>query len=386
MINKTAFANDVPGLLSQPMNDSTKRVFVAATRQNDGKTTTSLGLFGALKALGKDVSYIKPVAQRIVKMDNEVEVDEDTFLLNSVYDVKIPLSAMSPVAVDSAFTRNYLDHSEEMHPKIQNAICRAFDRVAYGKDIVIIEGSGHAGVGSVFESSNADNAAMLKAKAIIVASGGIGKPVDEIALNKALFDRKGVRCVGAILNKVVPEKKEEIKRYAGKALAAHGIPLLGVLPLEKSLSRPNLSQIAEVIDAEWLVPVASGRSQRVSKIIIGAMSAQSVLDYIKAGTLIITPGDREDLLFSLIAASGTEALPHVAGVVLSNGLRPSARILDMLALLQIPVVATARECFAATAKINAMIVKTQPSDRDKVSTIEDLIRENVDLPRLLEEI
>lgn len=386
MINKTAFANDVPGLLTQPMNDSTKRVFVAATRQNDGKTTTSLGLFGALKALGQDVSYIKPVAQRIVKMDNEVEVDEDTFLLNSVYDVKIPLSAMSPVAVDSAFTRNYLDHSEEMHPKIQNAICRAFDRVAYGKDIVIIEGSGHAGVGSVFESSNADNAAMLKAKAIIVASGGIGKPVDEIALNKALFDRKGVQCVGAILNKVVPEKKEEIKRYAGKALAAHGIPLLGVLPLEKSLSRPNLSQIAEVIDAEWLVPVAAGRSQRVNKIIIGAMSAQSVLDYIKAGTLIITPGDREDLLFSLIAASGTEALPHVAGVVLSNGLRPSARILDMLALLQIPVVATARECFAATAKINAMIVKTQPSDRDKVSTIEELIRENVDLPRLLEEI
>lgn len=386
MINKTAFANDVPGLLSRPMNVSTKRVFVAATRQNDGKTTTSLGLFGALKSLGKDVSYIKPVAQRIVKMDNEIEVDEDTFLLNSVYDVKIPLSAMSPVAVDSAFTRNYLEHSAEMHPKIQNAICRAFDRVAYGKDIVIIEGSGHAGVGSVFQSSNADNAAMLGAKAIIVASGGIGKPVDEIALNKALFDSKGVQCVGAILNKVLPQKMDEVRRYAGKALEAHGIPLLGVLPLEKSLSRPNLSQIAEVIDAEWLVPVASGRSQRVSKIIIGAMSAQSVLDYVKAGTLVITPGDREDLLFSLIAASGTEALPQVTGVVLSNGARPSARILDMLSLLQIPVVATDRECFVATARINAMIVKTQPSDRDKVSTIEELIREHVDLARLLEQI
>lgn len=385
MINKTAFANDVPGLLTRPMNVSTKRVFVAATRQNDGKTTTSLGLFGALKQLGKDVSYIKPVAQRIVKMDNEIEVDEDTFLLNSVYDVKIPLPAMSPVAVDSAFTRNYLDHSAEMHPKIQNAICRAFDRVAYGKDIVIIEGSGHAGVGSVFGTSNADNAATLGAKAIIVASGGIGKPVDEIALNKALFDSKGVQCVGAILNKIIPEKKDEITHYVGKALEALGIPLLGVLPLEKSLARPNFSQIAEVISAEWLVPIEPGRNQRVNKIIIGAMSAQSVLDYIKAGTLIITPGDREDLLFSLIAASGTAALPHLTGVVLSNGLRPSARIIEMLRQLQIPVVATARECFAAASRINAMIVKTQPSDRDKVTTIEELVRNNIDLSRLLEQ-
>lgn len=384
MINKTAFADDVPGLLSRPMNTSVKRVFVAATRQNDGKTTTSLGLFGALKAIGKDVSYIKPVAQRIVKTDDEVEVDEDTFLLNSVYDVKIPLSAMSPVAVDSAFTRNYLNRAAEMHPKILNAICRAFDRVAYGKDVVIIEGSGHAGVGSVFETSNADNAAMLGAKAIIVASGGIGKPVDEIALNKALFDRKGVQCVGAILNKVIPEKKDEISHYVGKALEALGVPLLGTLPLEKSLARPNFSQIAEVIGAEWLVPAAAGRASRVNKIIIGAMSAQSLLDYIEAGTLIITPGDREDLLFSLIAAAGTGALPHVAGVVLTNGLRPGARIVNMLAQLQVPVVATARECFVTTAKINSMIVKTQPGDHDKVSTIEGLIRDNVDLPRLLE--
>lgn len=386
MINKTAFANDVPGLLTRPMNVSTKRVFVAATRQNDGKTTTSLGLFGALKQLGKDVSYIKPVAQRIVKMDNEVEVDEDTFLLNSVYDVKIPLPAMSPVAVDSAFTRNYLDHSEEMRPKIQNAICRAFDRVAYEKDIVIIEGSGHAGVGSVFETSNADNAAMLGAKAIIVASGGIGKPVDEIALNKALFDRKGVQCIGAILNKVVPEKKAEITHYVGKALESIGIPLLGTLPLKKSLARPNFSQIAEVIGSEWIVPVAEGRSQRVNKIIIGAMSAQSVLDYIVAGTLIITPGDREDLLFSLIAASGTAALPHITGVILSNGLRPNTRIVEMLSQLQIPVVVTDRECFSAASRINTMIVKTQPSDRDKVTTIEELVRNNIDLTRLLEQL
>ena len=383
-INKIAFAHDVPGLLSQPMNTSTKRVFVAATRQNDGKTTTSLGLYGAFRTLGHDVSYIKPVAQRIVKTaGSEAEIDEDTFLLNSVYDVKIPVEAMSPVAVDGQFTRNYLNHPEELKPRIKDAICRAFDRAAYEKDIIIIEGSGHAGVGSVFDTSNADNAAMLGAKAIIVSSGGIGRPVDEIALNKALFDRKGVECVGAVLNKIIPEKAEEIRSYAGSALKRLGIPLLGVLPLEKSLARPNLSQIADEIGGEWLVHTTDARSQRVQKCVIGAMSAQRIPDYVISGTLLIMPGDREDLLFSLIAGASAVALPQLAGIVLTNGLRPNARIIEMLTQFGLPVVATTKECFATTTKINSMIVKTQPADRDKISTIEEMIRKNLDLAHLL---
>ena len=217
-LNKVSFAHDVPGLLSKPMNTTTRRIFVAATRQNDGKTTTSLGLFGALRSLGHNVSYIKPVAQRVVEVEDGVEVDEDTFLLNSIYDVKIPIAAMSPVAVDPSFTRRYLDNPDAIRPRIADTICRAFDRAAYEKDIIIVEGSGHAGVGSVFDASNADNAKMLGSKVIIVASGGIGKPVDEIAMNKALFDARGVKCIGAILNKVLPEKMPDIRQYASRAL------------------------------------------------------------------------------------------------------------------------------------------------------------------------
>ncbi|MCD8283446.1 MAG: AAA family ATPase [Opitutae bacterium] len=384
-INKAAFAHDIPGFLTKPMNVSTKRIFVAATRQNDGKTTTSLGLFGALRSLGYEVGYIKPVAQRIVHVDGEIEVDEDTFLLDSVYDVKLPLEAMSPVAVDSKFTRTYLDDSGTMRPRIMDAICRAFDRAAYEKDIVIVEGSGHAGVGSVFETSNADNAAMLGSKAIIVASGGIGKPVDEIALNKALFDKKGVECVGVILNKILPGKLDEIRHYVGEALGRMGVPLLGVLPYDRVLELPNVSQIADEIGGRWIVPVSKLRSQRVAKFIIGAMSAQSVFEHIVENTLVIVPGDREDLLFSLIAGAGAGAgeMPQICGIVLTNNKLPSNRIVGMLSQMKIPVVATERECFDATRKINSMIVKTSPVDSDKISTIEKLIREHVDMKRLL---
>lgn len=385
-LNQASFAHNVPGLLSKPLNTTTRRIFVAATRQNDGKTTTSLGLFGALHSLGHSVSYIKPVAQRIVKVEGDVEVDEDTFLLNSIYDVRIPIAAMSPVAVDSSFTQRYLDAPEKISPHIADTICRAFDRAAYEKDIIIVEGSGHAGVGSVFNASNADNAKMLGSKVIIVASGGIGKPVDEIAMNKALFDDRGVECIGVILNKVVPEKMEKIRKYASIALERLGVPLLGMLPLEKSLSNPNLSQIVEETGASWLVPLVKGRSQRADHIIVGAMSAQRMFDCIRKNTLIITPGDREDLLFSLLAASGTADGPKISGIMLTNGLMPSERILSMLRQVGVPVAATDRECFETTRRISQMIVKTQPGDSDKVSTIETLIRENVDLDRILKSV
>ncbi|MBP3301763.1 MAG: AAA family ATPase [Opitutales bacterium] len=385
-LNQASFAHDIPGLLTRPINSTTRRIFVAATRQNDGKTTTSLGLFGALLSLGHNVSYIKPVAQRIVEVENGVEVDEDTFLLNSIYDVKIPIAAMSPVAVDSQFTRRYLDDPTELAPHIADTICRAFDRAAYEKDIIIVEGSGHAGVGSVFNASNADNAKMLNSKVVIVASGGIGKPVDEIAMNKALFDSRGVECAGVILNKIVPEKMNEIRKYASAALERLGVPLLGLLPHEQSLSSPNLSQIVQEIGGHWLVPLVKGKSQRAANIIVGAMSAQHIFDYIRENTVIIAPGDREDLLFALIAAAGTADIPKITGIILTNGQTPPPRILSMLSQIGVPVVATERECFETTRRINRMIVKTQPGDSDKVSTIESLIRTNVDLDRLLASI
>ena len=88
-----------------------------------------------------------------------------------------------------------------MLEELEDRICRAFDRVSWEKDFTLIEGTGHAGVGSVFDLSNARVAKLLNAKVIIVTPGGIGRPIDEIAMNKALFDRFGVEVVGAILDR-----------------------------------------------------------------------------------------------------------------------------------------------------------------------------------------
>src|ERR1700704_3388715 len=219
------------------MNTTTPRVFIAATRQNDGKTTASLGLIAALQQYFPRVGYIKPVGQRFVEIE-EQKIDEDTVLMDWVYQLNCPLVDMSPIAVEPDFTRKYLQaaNNEALVKKIH----KAFDRVAWEKDFVLCEGSGHAGVGSVFDLSNAQVAKMLGCKVIIVTRGGIGKPIDEVALNQALFEKEGVEIIGVIINKVLGTKVDYITDFARRGLRRKGLELLGVLPHEQILTNPTV--------------------------------------------------------------------------------------------------------------------------------------------------
>src|SRR6476620_5428743 len=119
------------------MNTSTPRVFIAATRQNDGKTTTSLGLLAAIQKIYPRVGYIKPVGQRFVQIE-EQNIDEDTVLMDKVYRLNCPLVDMSPIAVEPDFTRKYLQSSAS--DVLGKRILKAFDRVAWEKDFVLCEG------------------------------------------------------------------------------------------------------------------------------------------------------------------------------------------------------------------------------------------------------
>ena len=276
------------------MNTTTPRVFIAATRQNEGKTTVSLGLIAALQQHFPLIGYIKPVGQRFVEIE-EQKIDEDIVLMDAVYRLNCPLVDMSPIAVEPAFTRNYLEsaNNEALVKRIQDA----FDRVAWEKDFVLCEGSGHAGVGSVFDLSNAQVAKTLGCKVIIVTSGGIGRPIDEVCLNRALFEKEGVEIIGVIINKVLEEKIPEITRFVGRGLKRKGLELLGVIPHQQMLCNPTVDLIREELRTELLNQPPT-LDTLVDDVVVGAMGAQNAVQFFKPGTLLITPGDREDIVLA----------------------------------------------------------------------------------------
>src|SRR5204863_9666787 len=118
-------------------NTVTPRVFIAATRQNDGKTTSSLGLLSALQKHFPRIGYIKPVGQRFVQIE-EQKIDEDTVLMDRVFQLNCPLVDMSPIAVEPDFTRKYLESSN--YDVLVKRIHQAFDRFGWEKDLVLCEG------------------------------------------------------------------------------------------------------------------------------------------------------------------------------------------------------------------------------------------------------
>jgi BioD-like phosphotransacetylase family protein len=362
-------------------NTVTPRIFVAATRMDDGKTTTSLGLFAALQQRFPRIGYIKPVGQRFVEIEG-AKIDEDTVLINDTYHPHTPLKAMSPIAVEPDFTRRYLTGgiTHQLNDRVRNA----FDIAAWEKDFVIIEGTGHAGVGSVFDLSNASVAKVLKSKVIIVSRAGIGRPIDEIAMNLALFEKHGVEVIGAIINKVNPEKMAMLKDYATRGLAKLGLPLLGMIPMHTELWKPTVNQACVRLKGEFIAGTQHKR-RRIARIGVGAMSSRNAGRLLQPGTLIITPGDRDDIIELILsddARSGARG--PLAGVVLTDGILPPEPILQIIRERTLPFISTSADISSATTAIGHMTVKTEVGDRDKIGAIQSLIHDYVDVDRLVE--
>jgi len=355
-------------------------LFIAATRQNDGKTTTLLGLLAALQNAYPRIGYIKPVGQRFVEIE-EQKIDEDTVLMDRVYGLNCPLVDMSPIAVEPDFTRKYLESSN--YDVLVKRIHSAFDRVAWEKDLVLCEGSGHAGVGSVFDLSNARVAKLLGAKVIIVTQGGIGKPIDEVSLNQALFEKEGVEVIGVVLNKVLEKKMGSITEFARRGFKRKGLELLGVVPHQPILTQPTMDLIREELDAEMLNRTDQVHNP-VEEVLIGAMGVQNALQLFKKGVLIIMPGDREDIILAVATTVAGEPDRALAGMILTRNLKPSQESRKAIEKMPFPVLSVAEDSYYVASTVHDLIVKTQPDDRQKIALIRDLIAQHVEVNKILE--
>jgi len=358
-----------------------KKIFIAATQQNDGKTTVSLGLIRNFQDRFKKVGFIKPIGQRYLEEEG-LKIDEDSLLIEEVCGIKCGLKDMSPIAVEKGFTERYIARPDKK--AITRQIKEAFRRVSKSQKLVVIEGTGHAGVGSVFDHSNATVAKLLGSKVIIISSGGIGRPIDEIVLNKVLFEKEGVKVLGVIINKVLPEKFDKINRLVRKGLERKGVDVLGVIPYYPMLSYPTVEQVLEETKFELLCG-KDYLEKYISRIIIGAMRPHYALKYIVDDSLLITPGDRKDMIkAALLARRDTnKEKPRVCGIILSGGIVPSPQIMEALNKLNIPVLLAKSDTYTVASRIHDITVKIRPQDKNKINTVVKLIKDNIDLDRIL---
>jgi BioD-like phosphotransacetylase family protein len=355
-----------------------KSIYVAATSQNDGKTTLSIGLIDAFQKRYDKLGFIKPVGQQYLTI-NDQRIDKDTYLIESICNFGGDLKLMSPIAIPRGFTEDYLENREIKKPQLISKLIESYDMVKDGKDLVIIEGTGHAGVGAVFDLSNAKVAKILHSKVIIVCRGGIGRPLDEVFLNKTLFEQEGVEIVGVVMNQVSEEKYEKIRHTAKLALGNMGLKLLGVIPARKRLSDLTMFQIKEQLGADLIN--GDYLHGRISNIIVGAMNIHHAFDYFKSGSLLITPGDRSDLIIaSLFGVEGSEGKPKgVSGIILTGGYMPKPNIFRLIKQTNIPVIFVNKETYETASIVHDILVKISPDDPKKIALAREIVSEFVDV-------
>jgi BioD-like phosphotransacetylase family protein len=355
-----------------------QRVFVAATGQNRGKTTASLGLTAAIIRRGSKTGFIKPVGQRYLVVEG-TRADEDAVLMKAVFDLPDALDDMSPVTLPRHFTTDYI--MGRIEGDLEREVTEAARRVGADKDLLVIEGTGHAGVGAVVGLSNARVAALLEAPVVIVSEGGVGRPIDEIVLNHALFERDGVRVVGAVVNKVDVESHPHLPDVLRRGLAQHGIDLLGCIPYSDLLANPSLELIATHLDGELLAGQATpGRT--IGHVAIGAMQAEHAAGFIRDRTLLITPGDRDDMI-EMALELNTAAEGQVTGIVLTGGFRPDDDMLEELRAASLFTYLVSSDTYRTAQAVDEILVKTHPTDTDKIETIIRLVAGSLDIGNFL---
>jgi dethiobiotin synthase len=359
-----------------------KKLYIAATGQNRGKTMLSLGLMRAFQERGLRVGFIKPVGQRYVELRGRL-IDEDAVLIESLLHSGAELEDMSPVAVAPGFTQDYIQGKAESRQQLLARIDQAMQRVQSGMDIVLVEGTGHTGVGAVFDLSNAEVARALDLQALIVSGGGIGKPIDEIVLNQALFRQYSVGLLGVVINKVEGEKYAKVNTLVRRGLERLGIGVLGVMPFVPLLSYLTMELIVESVPGE-LIAGHGALDRLIENTVVGAMTPRRALEYIGRGTLVITPGDREDMLLAILGLAASERHHGwISGLILTAGVRPHPSVLRLIAEAQIPTYLVETDTYGTAAQIHDLLIKVRPRDEEKIAQIFRTVADTVDVDGLL---
>jgi len=347
-------------------------VFIAATGQNVGKTTTSLALMGRLHSKYRHVGFMKPVGQRTIERDG-VEADEDVLLMKDVFQMPGEVKSMSPVTVPKGFTKNYLD-GKTTNESLRKAIKQGWDQLSEDGCPVVVEGTGHTGVGSVFDMNNAQVASLLDLPVVLVAQGGIGRPIDEIAMNLSLFEAHGAKVKGVIFNKALSSKIPQMEEYCTKYLKKKGISMLGVVEFAPVLTRPSLQRLVYDVKAEVL---SSGDNLNAvpTKIITGAAVLDYLLDKSVKNCLVVTPASRSDVIMAAahmyeLRKQGHDIPQEFCGLFLTGDQAPHPDVLKSAIYSGIPILYKSSDTHETVEAIDRSLGKTLPADKEKFKIID----------------
>jgi len=360
-------------------------IYIAGSDMNAGKTTLSLGLISWLEEHHEGgASFMKPLGQKTTLVDGE-PVGEDTFLVNTSLGLDIPLEYTAPFAMSSGISERFLSegHPSDMEKKILNA----YRYLRSVSDMVVVEGTGHPGVGSVFNLCNAGVASLLNIPVLLVLDAGIGKTIDSYTLCSSLFHDRDIPLIGVVINKVLKSKMEKVRKYLDPWFSERGIPVFGYIPYEKSFAKPSLGMLGRELGVETLISWKKNTDVPVEGFIAGFGSSSEIISEISNSpeSVLLLSSKRYEVVDAIVARRLSGNLSKGPGAMVLCG-KPDeneSHIADACNKLDIPLYRSLKSAGDSVSILNRRIFKIEPGESVKISEIVRTVKNNVDIERMM---
>jgi phosphate acetyltransferase len=339
----------------------TKAVFIATAEPYSGKSLVALGLVNMLLGQARRVGYFKPL------IDHDPTQQVDPHLATIISYFKLQLPAVDTYAYTRAEALRLLETGAQ--GELIDTVIRKFKHWEESCDFTVVEGSDFVGPGTAFEfDANVSIAKNLGVPVILVVSGA-GKSTAQV-VSTALttlrsFESREVPVLLLVANRIAPAQLADVEALLRSQLPAE--VLLAVIPEDTNLLHPTMREIKDGLGAKLLFGEA-GLSNQVDNYVIGAMQVPNFLNYLKENVLIVTPGDRGDIIVCALQANQSASYPRVAGIVLSTGSEPDEPVRRLLEGLPnvVPILVVPTGTFETTTRVGAIRSRITPDNPKKI--------------------
>jgi phosphate acetyltransferase len=357
-----------------------KGLYIATIEPRSGKSLLSLGLMDALLSRMAKVAYYRPIINegKKSKVDNHLQLILQTFKLKIEY------------ANAYSYTKQQMIQLVNLGRKgeVIDTIVSDYKKLEEVYDFVLVEGSDFEDEVSVFEFEiNLQIAKNLGLPVLINASGdnSIDDTIQNLELAYKSFLGKEVGVMAIVINKI--QEKNRSKFVEGiQKFAADSVQILAI-PINELLSNPSVREVVEALNGKVLFGehLLDGI---VGSFSVGAMQLHNYLTHIGQNNLVITPGDRADIIIGVLQAHKSASYPRMVGIVLTGGLVPEESILKLIDGLDgiIPIISVAENTFKTANKIGRINCKIRPDDEVKIQLSLQTFYNHIDSDLLIQNV
>ncbi len=354
-----------------------KAIYIATNEPYTGKSIVTLGLMRMLLGRTPNVGYFRPIIDdtKSKKVDNHISTMISYFDLDMKHEEAYALTRSEFV--------NMLNNDED--GKIIDIIIDKYKYLEEKNDFVLVEGTDFQGEGSAVEL----DANILIAKnlgiPVLIVSSGVDKEIDEFIADIHIaydsFEDKEVEVIAIIANKITRKNLKKVKEGISRNIPKD--VLVNAIPRIKSLIHPTLTEIVTALNAEILF--GNGYlNNPIESVKVGAMQLRHYLNYIDNNSLIITPGDRGDIILGALQANISVNYPKIAGIVLTGNIKPERPILKLVEGLSriVPIILTKEETYKIATKIADVKPRIYADNKDKIMKSISAFEKYVDREKL----